>query len=135
MEETMSGMVPAHKGKRFASDFIDLFIIPLVLGFLIGLVLVLVGAPDIVRTVVMMIVNAAWLTFRDAVFAPGRAMVKIKVVSANGGKVSVLQAFLRNILLIIPIVLLLGYILETVMVLLKGHRLEDSWAQTQVVEA
>lgn len=129
----MDGLVPASKGKRFAAGLIDLVIIPIILGVVIGLVLL--AAPDAVRSIVLVIVNIAWLVFRDAVYSPGRAMVKIKIVSLSGEKVTPLQAVVRNILLIIPFVLVVGYILEIVMLVAKGHRLADLWAKTQVVEA
>ena len=128
----MEGLVPASKGKRFAAGLIDLVVIPIVLGIVIGLVLL--AAPDMVRSIVLVIVNIIWLVFRDAVYSPGRAMVKIKIVSLTGEKVTWLQALIRNILLIIPFVLVVGYIVEIVMLIVKGHRLADNWAKTQVVE-
>jgi len=129
----MEGLVPASKGKRFAAGLIDLVVIPIVLGIVIGLVLL--AAPDTVRSIVLVLVNILWLVFRDAVYSPGRAMVRIKIVSLAGEKVTWLQALIRNILLIIPFVLVIGYILEIVMLAVKGHRLADTWAKTQVVEA
>jgi uncharacterized RDD family membrane protein YckC len=128
----MEGLVPASKGKRFAAGLIDLVVIPIVLGIVIGLVLL--AAPDMVRSIVLVLVNIIWLVFRDAVYSPGRAMVKIKLVSLTGEKVTWLQALIRNILLIIPFVLVVGYIVEIVMLSVKGHRLADNWAKTQVVE-
>ena len=128
----MEGLVPASKGKRFAAGLIDLVVIPIVLGIVIGLVLL--AAPDMVRSIVLVLVNIIWLVFRDAVYSPGRAMVKIKIASLTGEKVTILQALIRNILLIIPFVLVVGYILEIVMLIVKGHRLADNWAKTQVVE-
>jgi len=129
----MDGLVPASKGKRFAAGLIDLVFIPIVFGIIIGLVLLV--APDAVRNVVLICVNVGWLLFRDAVYSPGRAMVNIRIVSLTGGKVTWLQALIRNILLIIPFVLVVGYILEIVMLIAKGHRLADGWAKTQVLEA
>ena len=129
----MDGLVPASKGKRFAAGLIDLVVIPIVLGIVIGLVLL--AAPDAVRSIVLVLVNIIWLVFRDAVYSPGRAMVKIKIVSLTGAKVTWIQAAIRNILLIVPFVLVIGYILEIVMLVVKGHRLADGWAKTQVVEA
>ena len=129
----MEGLVPASKGKRFAAGLIDLVVIPIVLGIVIGLVLL--AAPDVVRSIVLVLVNIIWLVFRDAVYSPGRAMIKVKIVSLTGEKVTLLQALIRNVLLIIPFVLVVGYIVEIVMVLWKGHRLADNWAKTQVVEA
>jgi uncharacterized RDD family membrane protein YckC len=128
----MEGLVPASKGKRFAAGLIDLVVIPIVLGIVIGLVLL--AAPDTVRSVVLVLVNIVWLVFRDAVYSPGRAMIKTKLVSLTGAKVTWLQALIRNILLIIPFVLVVGYILEIIMLIVKGHRLADNWAKTQVVE-
>ena len=128
----MEGLVPASKGKRFAAGLIDLVVIPVVLGIVIGLVLL--AAPDMVRSIVLVLVNIIWLVFRDAVYSPGRAMIKIKIVSLTGEKVTWLQALIRNILLIIPFVLVVGYIVEIVMLIVKGHRLADGWAKTQVVE-
>jgi len=129
----MEGLVPASKGKRFAAGLIDLVVIPIVLGIIIGLVLL--AAPDAVRSIVLILVNVLWLLVRDAVYSPGRAMVKVKLVSLTGEKVTWLQAFVRNILLIIPFVLVVGYIVEIIMLAVKGHRLADLWAKTQVVEA
>jgi uncharacterized RDD family membrane protein YckC len=129
----MEGLVPASKGKRFAAGLIDLVVIPVVLGIVIGLVLL--AAPDMVRSIVLVLVNILWLVFRDAVYSPGRVMIKVKLVSLTGAKVTWLQALIRNILLIIPFVLVIGYILEIVMLIVKGHRLADNWAKTQVVEA
>ena len=128
----MEGLVPASKGKRFAAGLIDLVVIPIVLGIVIGLVLL--AAPDMVRSIVLVLVNIIWLVFRDAVYSPGRAMIKVKLVSLTGVKVTWLQALIRNILLIIPFVLVVGYIVEIVMLIVKGHRLADDWAKTQVVE-
>jgi len=129
----MEGLVPASKGKRFAAGLIDLVVIPIVLGIVIGLVLL--AAPDMVRSIVLVLVNIIWLVFRDAIYSPGRAMIKVKIVSLTGEKVTWLQALTRNILLIIPFVLVVGYIVEIVMLIVKGHRLADNWAKTQVVEA
>jgi uncharacterized RDD family membrane protein YckC len=129
----MEGLVPASKGKRFAAGLIDLVVIPIVLGVVIGLVLL--AAPDMVRSIVLVLVNVIWLVFRDAVYSPGRAMIKVKLVSLTGAKVTWLQALIRNVLLIVPFVLVVGYILEIVMLIVKGHRLADNWAKTQVVEA
>jgi len=123
----------AHKGMRMAVAVIDLIIMPVALGFFAGLILL--AAPDILRNILLIAINIAWLIFRDVVFSPGRRMVRLKLVSLTGEKVTVLQAFIRNILLMIPFILLIGYILETIMILRKGNRLADGWAKTRVVNA
>lgn len=129
----MDGLVPASKGKRFAAGLIDLVLIPIVLGIAIGFVLA--TAPNTISSIVLIVVNVAWLVFRDTVYSPGRALIKTKLVSLTGEKVTIIQAVIRNILLVIPFILVIGYILEIIMLLVKGQRLEDSWAKTQVVEA
>ncbi len=115
MQESLSGSSfgsssPAPKGRRFASAVIDLLIVPILLGVVMGLLLLKV--PEVVRNVILILVNIAWLIFRDAVYSPGRAMVGLKLVSLTGGKPTVAQAFIRNILIIIPFVLVTGYLSE-----------------------
>ena len=128
-----AGLVLASKGKRIASDVVDLLFIPIIIGIVIAFLLIAVSEP--VRNTVLIVVNVAWMLFRDLYFSPGRKMVGIKLVSLNGGKITASQAVIRNILLIVPFVLLVGYILETIMVLVKGERLEDGWAKARVVNA
>jgi uncharacterized RDD family membrane protein YckC len=127
------GSQAASKGKRFASGVIDLILIPIILGLIIGLMLLAV--PDTIRSVILVLVNIVWLIFRDFVYSPGRAMVGIKLISLTGEKVTIGQAFIRNILLIIPFVLVIGYIIEIISVLVKGERVADGWAKTRVVLA
>ena len=128
-----SGPQVASKGKRFAAGVIDLIIIPIILGVVVGLLLLAV--PDAVRSIILVIVNIAWLIFRDAVYSPGRAMVGTKLVSLSGDKVSIGQAVIRNILLIIPFVLVIGYLVELIALIAKGERVADGWAKTRVVNA
>ena len=123
----------ASKGKRFAAGAIDLILIPIILGVIAGLLLL--NAPPGIRNVLLILLNIAWMIFRDAVFSPGRKMVGTKLISLSGEKVSLGQAFIRNILLIIPFVLVIGYIVELVALLMKGERVADGWAKTRVVEA
>ena len=137
MEESVSGVSGgsqgAPKGRRFAAGVIDLILIPIVLGIIIGLVLLNVS--DVVRSVILVLVNIGWLIFRDSVYSPGRAMVGTKLVSLTTGQKATLgQAFIRNILLIIPFVLVIGYIVECISLLVKGHRVADQWAKTEVVQ-
>ena len=141
MTEFSSGSIPggagesgaASKGKRFAAGAIDLILIPVLLGVIAGLLLL--NTPEGIRNVVLIVINILWMIFRDAVFSPGRRMVGTKLVSLAGGKVTLAQAFIRNILLIIPFVLVVGYIVEIVSLLTKGERVADGWAKTRVVTA
>lgn len=124
----------ASKGKRFAAAIVDLIIIPILLGIIAGIALL--PANDGVRNVVLILVNIGWMIFRDATFSPGRKMVGLKLVSLQtGAKPTIGQAFVRNILLIIPFVLVFGYIIELIALLTKGERLADGWAKTRVVDA
>ena len=132
MTDFSSGPAVASKGKRIASGVIDLILIPIFLGVIAGLLLL--NAPEGIRNVILILLNIAWMIFRDAVFSPGRKMVGTKLVSLAGEKVSVGQAFIRNILLIIPFVLVVGYIVELVSLLTKGERVADQWAKTRVCE-
>ncbi|MBI4398867.1 MAG: RDD family protein [Candidatus Omnitrophica bacterium] len=132
--EGAGGLVLASKGKRVLSDIIDLLLIPILIGF--GAALVLFEANELTRNAVLAVINALWMLFRDFVFSPGRKITGLKLVNlATGGKVTLGQAVIRNILLIIPFILVIGFILETIMILAKGERLEDSWAKTRVVSA
>lgn len=123
----------APKGKRFLAGLFDLVVIPIILGIVIGFLLL--NAGEAIRNVILVLFNIGWLVFRDYVFSPGRALVGLKLVSLSGGKVTVVQALLRNILLIIPVVLLVGYIVEIISVLSRNQRLADQWAKTRVVTA
>jgi uncharacterized RDD family membrane protein YckC len=129
----LTGGAAAPKGRRFAAGVIDLIIIPIVLGLVLGLVLL--GVPNGIRSVILVVVNIAWLLFRDVMYSPGRAMVGLKIVSLTGEKVSIAQAFIRNVLLIIPFVLVVGYIVEIIALIAKGDRVADGWAKTKVVSA
>lgn len=132
--EALHGPEAAPKGRRLASALIDLVIIPVLLGILAGLLLM--AAPEPVRNGILIVINIAWMIFRDTVYSPGRKMVGLKIVSTETGEKPTLgQAFLRNVLLIIPFVLLVGYPLEAVMVIWTGERLEDKWAKCRVVTA
>ena len=132
MEPISSGaQMPANKGKRFLAAVLDIIVIPLVFGLIIGFLVM--NAGELVRNVVLIAFNVGWLVFRDTIFSPGRALVGIKLISLTGEKVTVVQALIRNLLLIIPIVLLVGYIIEIISVLARNQRLADQWAKTQVI--
>lgn len=136
MDESVTGgsssaSASAPKGRRFAAGAIDLIIIPIILGVVMGILLL--NAPEGVRNIILVIMNAGWLIFRDAVYSPGRALVGTKVVSLSGDKVTVAQAFIRNILLLIPYVLLIGYPVEIISLILKEGRVADRWAKTRVI--
>ena len=120
----------APKGKRVISALVDLLAVPILLGIVAGLILLAV--PEGVRNILLIAINIAWLLFRDVVFSPGRKMVGLKLTTLDGGKVTIAQAFIRNILIMIPFVLVVGYIVEIIFVLSKGHRLADTWAKTKV---
>lgn len=127
----VGGEVP--KGKRVISALVDLLAVPILLGIVAGLILLAVS--EGLRNIILIAINIAWLLFRDVVFSPGRKMTGLKLVGADGGKVTIGQAFIRNILIMVPFVLVVGYIVETIFVLTKGHRLGDVWAKTRVVSA
>ncbi len=121
------------KGKRAISDLVDLLAVPILLGVIAGLILLAV--PEGIRNILLIVINIAWLLFRDFIFSPGRKWTGLKLVSLDGHKVTIGQAFIRNILIMIPFVLVVGYIVETIYVFTKGNRLGDTWAKTKVVSA
>ena len=121
----------APKGKRFISALVDLLAVPILLGIVAGLVLLAV--PEGIRNVILIAINIGWLLFRDVVFSPGRKMVGLKLTTLDGGKVTLGQAFIRNILLMVPFVLVIGYIVEIIFISMKGNRLADTWAKTHVL--
>ena len=133
----MTGTTVAPVGKRIVAGLIDFIVAPIVIGIVLGLLFVLLkdALPEAVRSIILIAANVAWLLVRDTVFAPGRLIMKLKLVSLTSEKVTFVQALLRNILLIIPVVLIVGYVLELVWVCVKGNRLADGWAKTMVVEA
>ena len=140
-------------GKRLLASIFDLFILPVVIGIVFGLIVA--NAPDPVKITVLVIVgilNLIWLLIRDAVWSPGRLMAGIRLVSETGGEVGLSQAFLRNLLLIAPplvalvislvapaaaaftwIIGYIGYGIETFSLIFKGARLGDGWARTKTV--
>ena len=121
------------KGKRAISALVDLLAVPILLGILAGLILLAV--PEGIRNVILIAINIGWLIFRDVVFSPGRKMMGLKLTALDGGKVTLGQAFIRNILLMVPFVLVIGYIVEIIFIFTKGNRLADGWAKTHVVSA
>lgn len=137
MNEYSHGPVAAPVGKRIVAGLIDFIVAPVVIGIVLGLLFVLLGnaLPEAARSIILILANIVWLLVRDTVFAPGRLIMKLKLVSLTSEKVTFVQALLRNILLIIPVVLIVGYVLELVWVCVKGNRLADGWAKTQVIEA
>ena len=137
MNEHSHGPVAAPVGKRIVAGLIDFIVAPVVIGIVLGLLFVLLkdALPEAVRSIILILANIVWLLVRDTVFAPGRLIMKLKLVSLTSEKVTFVQALLRNILLIIPVVLIVGYVLELVWVCVKGNRLADGWAKTQVIEA
>lgn len=132
--EQVSGVQnSAPKGKRVIAALVDLLAIPILLGIVAGLLLLAV--PEMIRNILLVLINIGWLLVRDGVFSPGRKMVGLKLVSLSGEKVTLAQAFIRNILLMVPFVLVIGYVIEIIFVLAKGNRLADQWAHTRVVSA
>lgn len=119
MEESMnvtgfpvSGNTPAPKRKRIGAAIIDLVVVPILLGVVLGIVLYPV--PEIARNIILAAFNILWLVvIRDFLgVAPGRWMVGIKLANLSGGKASLLQSLIRNVFLFTPIVLFGGTLCE-----------------------
>ncbi len=132
-------LTPAPVGKRLLAAIFDLIFIPILIGLVSGFLLMAVPATP--RTVILVLINVAWLGLRDLTGAgPGKMMAGIKVVDAKTGEaLTVAQGFIRNLLLYIPFVLVIGYIVELIVLLSSsaqtGQRLGDKMAGTKVVVA
>lgn len=74
----MEGLVPAKKSQRFGVATTDLITVPIVLGILMGIILM--AAPEIVRSLTLMVVNVLWLVIRDTVFSVGRPYPTVRRV-------------------------------------------------------
>ncbi|MBI4431176.1 MAG: hypothetical protein HY587_05645 [Candidatus Omnitrophica bacterium] len=143
---------PASKRMRFAADFIDLLIIPAVLGGVFGVLLL--TASDLVRDIVLTVIYVGWVFVRDLYFSPGRWMVGLKLISLGhdaeislfgfvklftfktapaNEKPSLPQVFWRNFW-IYPYILVVGYIVELVGLFVKSERFMDLAAKTRVVQ-
>jgi uncharacterized RDD family membrane protein YckC len=127
----------APKGKRFLAALVDLIVIPIILGVVAGLIFM--AAPAAVRNIILICMNIAWMVCKDLLWegaGPGKKMAGLKVVNVETGeKITATQAFIRNVLLIVPFILIIGYIIEIVMIIVKGERFGDQWAKTRVVTA
>ena len=123
-------------GARFLASLFDLVIIPIVLGVIFGFIFF--NAPTGMRNTVLVFVNVVWTCFRDLMggAGPGKRMAGIKVVDANGNAPSIVQLVIRNVLLWIPFVLIVGFIIESVMIfILRKDRLGDRFAKCKVVSS
>src|SRR3989338_7118500 len=104
-EQVSSVQSSAPTGKRVIAALVDLLAIPILLGIVAGLLLLAV--PEAIRNALLIAINIGWLLVRDSVFSPGRKMVGLKLASLTGVKVTLGQAFIRNILLMIPFILVI----------------------------
>ena len=150
-DTSSAGAPPASRRMRFAADFIDLLIIPAILGGVFGLLLL--AASDLIRDSLLTLVYVAWILCRDLYFSPGRWMVGLKLISVggeaeisffglfkifsfktaeSGSKPSILQIFWRNVW-VYPYVLVVGYLIEIVGLSIKKERFMDLAARTRVV--
>ena len=131
------------KSKRVAAAIIDMLVLPMVAGVIVGVALL--NVDEMTRNNVLRLLSPFrfLIIFRDFVYSPGRHMCGLELVDMKTGIrvccyrgnffINLGKSIVRNILLIIPFVLVIGYIVETVMVMTKGHRLADKWAGVEVV--
>lgn len=134
------------KTKRLLAATIDLVILPMVVGGTIGILLAVNDVDNKTRTEILQNINFFYyLIFcRDFVYSPGRHLFKLDLIDSktkskicfykNNVFLNLWKSLLRNIGLVIPFVLVIGYFVEIIMVISKGHRLADTWAGVEVVE-
>lgn len=130
------------KIKRLVAASIDLILYPLVFGIMIGTGLVSVEAFS--RNQVLSWINFVGnaLVWRDYIFSPGRYFLNLRLVTiGNEAPVMIcssrfgsnlVRVILRNLFLLIPFVLIVGYAFEIIMVLITGNRFSDRIAGTTV---
>lgn len=88
-----TGGPSVSKARRFASDWADLIIIPVILGFVMGILTSFIQQ-EIIRNTLLIVMNVAWLLFRDAVFSPGRILKGRKITTSLGVMVGLLGILL-----------------------------------------
>lgn len=129
-----------NAGKRFASGAIDYII---VFGFTYAYIMIF-GEPNMeggktvtgLPALVPMVFWFCWLVLSELLFKTtlGHKINSLKVVSMNGGQVTVLQILKRRICDIVEIVWCFGLIAFILIKNTQYHqRLGDIWAKTLVV--
>ena len=134
------------KTKRILAALIDMVGLPIIMGMTGGMVVVIANISDPLRQRLLESLNLVFslIFWRDFVYSPGRHLFGIELVDART-KVRVCfyrgnfflnlwKSFLRNIFLVVPFVLVIGYVVEILMVILKGTRIADKWAGVEVIE-
>lgn len=134
------------RSKRLLSAFIDMVALPVVIGVVSGLLLLTANLDPVTRDKVLNVINFFYylIVSRDFVYSPGRHLcglelvdskTKVRICFYRGNFIlNAWKSFLRNILLVVPFVLVLGYLVEIISVIWKGHRIADKWAGVAVVE-
>ncbi len=132
------------KLRRLGSAMIDIILIPALVGVLMGLLLHNMAEAESTKYLRAVSVAFAVLLQRDFIYSPGRHLLGLHLVDTKKGNLicfyqgniflNLLKSTVRNILLFIPFVLVVGYILEAVMVVWKGNRLMDLVAGVKVVD-
>ncbi len=134
------------KTKRVLAALVDMIGLPVIVGVIEGLLIIFFKINEPVRGRILESLNFSFslIFWRDFIYSPGRHLFGIELVDAKS-KVPICfyrgnfflnlwRSFLRNILLTVPFVLIIGYFIEIVMVVRKGHRIADKWADVEVVE-
>jgi len=134
------------KTKRVVAASIDMVVLPISIGIVCGLALIAANLDPLTRDKVLNIVNYLYylICSRDFVYSPGRHLCGIELVDSKtkvricfyrgNFLLNLWKSFLRNALLIVPFVLVLGYLVEIIAVIWKGHRIADKWAGVEVVQ-
>jgi len=123
------------KKRRFLAALIDLLVIPAIF-----IVAVTVSLRSELPLYVQVFFNVVWLSIRDmwGGAGPGKRVMHLQVVLQETGeplsKQTLVHGVLRNLLLMIPFVLVLGYFVEVLMLAVRGERLGDAMAKTTVVD-
>jgi uncharacterized RDD family membrane protein YckC len=121
--------------KRISAGIIDCVILPSFIIFVFRLLLIF--QPPAFSNFAVLGIAIIWFSFKDLLFegcAPGKKIFGLRVISkATGQKITARQGFIRNVLLFVPLVALIGFPLELIVLLAKKERFGDVWAGTEVI--
>lgn len=125
---------PASAGKRIAAGLIDLILIPSLAAIFISVSTIWFLGFGAYNTLFYLF-YIAWVFFRDMVYSPGRALLGIKLISLKDKEITFSQTLQRNLLIILPVISMIGFVIELVAIIATGQRSLDPWASTRVVDS
>lgn len=134
------------KTKRVLAALIDMLFIPALAGAAAGFIIIAADITGSLRETILesLVLPMSLIFLRDFVYSPGRHILGLELVDVKSRTricfykgnffLNLWKCFLRSILLLVPFLLVAGYAVELFHLILKGRRIADKWAQTEVIE-